>query len=69
MLALHELAILGNMRLIRQRATYLINLDKDYEPFARKLRDLADAYQEKAILSLVEQHMNKNEDSGDRTDG
>ena len=67
MLALHELAVLGNMRLIQQRATYLINLDKRYEPFAHQLRDLADAFQEKAILALVEQHMNKDEDNNDRT--
>lgn len=58
---LHRLARLGNMRDILQRATYLAELDESYAPFANQLRQLAKGYQSKAILHLVEQYL-ENED-------
>lgn len=58
---LHRLARLGNMRHILQRATYLAELDESYGPLANQLRLLAKGYQSKAILHLVEQCL-ENED-------
>ncbi|KLU25944.1 histidine kinase [Caballeronia mineralivorans PML1(12)] len=54
---LHRLARLGNMRDIVLWADRVAALDADYEPFATQLRDLAKGYQSKAILLLVEQHL------------
>ncbi len=54
---LYELAMLGNMKKIRQRAIYLAELDQQYASFATKLQDLARGFQEKAIVNLVEQYL------------
>jgi CheY-like chemotaxis protein len=55
---LHRLALLGNMRDIAQHATHLSELDGRYGAFADELKSLAKAYQSRAILRLVERHMN-----------
>jgi CheY-like chemotaxis protein len=54
---LYRLAQLGNMENILQRATYLVELDNRYRPFAEQLSLLARGYQSKALLSLVRRHM------------
>jgi hypothetical protein len=54
---LHRLALLGNMRDIAREAAHLSELDGRYGPFADELQVLAKGYQSKAILRLVEQHM------------
>ncbi len=54
---LYELAMLGSMRKIRQRATYLEELNTKYIPFAKKLKDLAQGFQEQKILELVEKYL------------
>ncbi len=59
---LHELAVLGNMRLIRQHAAHLTDLDEKYQPFAAALQQMAENFQEKAILSLVEQCLETSEE-------
>ncbi len=51
---LHRLALVGVLRDIRERADYLVDLDPRYAPFVRRLRSLAEGYQSKAILALVE---------------
>lgn len=55
--ALHTLALVGNMRAIRQWADRLTLTDGPYGPFAGKIRRLADGYQSKSILDLVEQSL------------
>jgi signal transduction histidine kinase len=50
---LHELARIGNMRSIGERADYLAGVDPDYQPFARRLRDLAQRFQSRAILEWI----------------
>jgi signal transduction histidine kinase/CheY-like chemotaxis protein len=55
---LHHLALLGNMRDIAQHAAHLSELDGRYGAFAEELKLLAKGYQSKAILRLVEQHLN-----------
>lgn len=57
--ALHCLALQGNMRDIMRHANALSELDERYRPFAGRLRQLAADYQSKAILNLVERHMEK----------
>jgi len=52
--ALHELALAGNMRKIREHADHLTALDPGYRPFADKLRELARAYDSKGVLGFVE---------------
>ncbi|AOW99552.1 hypothetical protein BJP34_08890 [Moorena producens PAL-8-15-08-1] len=54
---LYELAMLGSMKKIRQRATYLEQLNTKYIPFAKKLKDLAEGFQEEKILELVEKYL------------
>jgi len=53
MRVLQQLARIGNMRSIRERADHLVTLDEAYRPFASALRDMADRYQSKAILDFV----------------
>ena len=52
---LHRLAMTGSMRDIRAQAAHLAALDARYHRFAERLRHLAETYQSKAILSLVEE--------------
>jgi PAS domain S-box-containing protein len=59
MTALHQLALAGNMRKIRERADYLKQLDPRYAWLARKLRSLTETYQSKAIVALVERYLEK----------
>ena len=59
--ALYRLARLGSMEMIRARADYLKQLDQHYIPFAARLRHLAESYQSKAIMTLVERHLSKPE--------
>ncbi len=53
--ALYELARFGNMDRIRQRSLHLEELDEKYAPFARKLRALAEDFEDERILALVKQ--------------
>jgi len=53
---LYQMALVGNMRNIRQRADYLAALDVRYGPFAHQLRQLTNGYQSQAILDLVEKY-------------
>ncbi len=52
---LYELAMLGSMKKIRERAIYLEELDEQYAPLAAQLKDLASSFQEKEIVNLIEQ--------------
>jgi len=54
---LYELAMLGSMKKIKDYASYLESLDANYIPLANQLKQLADNFEEKAIISLVEQHL------------
>lgn len=54
---LHGLALNGNMRDIAHWSDRLEMLGEQYRPFADKLRRLANAYQSKAILAIVEEYM------------
>ena len=47
------------MRSIREQATRLAALDPRLRPFADKLHELAGAYQSKAILGWVKEHLDK----------
>jgi hypothetical protein len=51
---LRDLAKVGNMRAIRERADQLLVLDARYRPFAEKISQLALGYQSKALLRLME---------------
>ncbi|MEM7591230.1 MAG: PAS domain S-box protein [Cyanobacteria bacterium P01_A01_bin.83] len=54
---LHELALLGNMKKIRQRSQYLKTLAPQYSLFAEQLEQLAQGFQEKAIVDLIEKYI------------
>ncbi|MBI1891244.1 MAG: response regulator [Burkholderiales bacterium] len=56
--SLYQLALLGNMRAIREWAAQLAARDARYGPFAGSLLDLASRYQSKEIVKLVGKHMN-----------
>ena len=55
--ALYELARFGSMDRIRQRSLHLEELDEKYAPFARKLRALADDFEDERILELIRDFM------------
>lgn len=57
MQTLHQLAMTGNMRDIRDYANHLAQLDERYRPFAERLLELAREFQSKAIVALVEQYL------------
>ncbi len=54
---LYELAMLGSMRDIRERALQLEELDEKYISFARKLQSLAKGFEDEKIVALVEQYL------------
>nr|MDJ0570649.1 hypothetical protein [Pleurocapsa sp. MO_192.B19] len=54
---LYQLAMLGSMKKIRERAVYLEELDEQYAPLAAQLKDLSSTFQEKAIVNLIEQYL------------
>ncbi len=54
---LYELAIVGDMQGIQERANGLKQLDELYIPFANKLHDLARNFEEQAVLALIEQNI------------
>jgi hypothetical protein len=51
------MALEGSMRDIARMAAQLTGQDERYRPFSNQLLSLADRFQSKAILSLVEAHM------------
>jgi signal transduction histidine kinase/DNA-binding NarL/FixJ family response regulator len=55
---LHELALAGNMRGIKQWAGELAARDAQYQPFAEKLQKLAQGFRSEAIVRLVDTYMN-----------
>jgi CheY-like chemotaxis protein len=58
-----RLAREGDMRGLLRQATRLTELDQRYLPFANQLRLLAQRFESKAILRLVEQHLEKEADA------
>jgi len=53
---LHKLAKAGNMRAVKEKAVELATLDEQFRPFADRIVQLAQAYQSKALLRLVEKY-------------
>jgi signal transduction histidine kinase/DNA-binding NarL/FixJ family response regulator len=54
---LYELAMMGRMRGIREKAQALEELNEKYRPFAQKLVELAKGFEDKQIVTLVEQYL------------
>jgi hypothetical protein len=54
---LHNLALLGNLSDIKKQALRIAALAEQYEPFALALHRLAESFQGKKVLALVEQYM------------
>lgn len=59
--SLRELALMGNMRSIVERATRLAEFDGRHRPFADHLIRLAKAYQSRSVLSFVDQCLEREE--------
>jgi CheY-like chemotaxis protein len=59
--ALWQLAQIGNMRKIRERAAYLRGLDPAYAPFANRLDTLAQGYHSKQLVVFVARFRNNSE--------
>jgi len=53
LMRLYELARIGNMRSLGERADYLVELDPRYQPFAERLRILSRGFQSRAILDWI----------------
>lgn len=54
---LYELAMLGNIYRIQERAKHLLELDKRYAEFANKLHQLARNFEDEQILALIQKHL------------
>ncbi|MGB0387370.1 MAG: ATP-binding protein [Ardenticatenaceae bacterium] len=54
---LYQFAFLGKMSALRKRAPYLIDLDPEYAPFANKIRDYAQGFEDEKILAFVKEHL------------
>jgi CheY-like chemotaxis protein len=54
--ALYELAMMGDIRGISERANKLEQLDEQFVPFTKQLRQLAKGFQEKQILELIKKY-------------
>jgi signal transduction histidine kinase/ligand-binding sensor domain-containing protein/DNA-binding NarL/FixJ family response regulator len=52
---LYELARFGNMERIREHARYLEQLSPNYRPFAQRIADLAEAFDDQRIQELTQQ--------------
>jgi signal transduction histidine kinase len=59
MTLLMELALVGKIRKIRERADHIEQLDAKYNPFAQQLRNLADSFEDKQIIALIRQYNKK----------
>ncbi|HYD94764.1 MAG TPA: ATP-binding protein [Noviherbaspirillum sp.] len=55
--ALYQLVLAGDMRNIRAYAAQLALHNEQYRPFAARLQALAEAYQSKALVRLVEHYL------------
>ena len=56
MVILHELALIGNMSDIKERADHVAALGEQFIPFANKLRNLVENFEERAILKMVKDY-------------
>ena len=54
--ALHRLAKAGHMRSIREHAKRLGEQDERYRPFAERLCSMADRFESRAIVELIERY-------------
>ena len=52
-----ELAMLGDILGIQQRAALLEQKDSRYQPFARQLQQFAAAFQDKQLLNFIKRHL------------
>lgn len=55
--ALYELTMFGDLRKVRERMKYPEEIDQKYGPFARKVSEFAEHYEDEPILALLQQHM------------
>ncbi len=58
MAILHELAQIGNMRDIQKQADHVATLGEQYIPFAIQLKRLAENFEEKSIVEMMEKFLN-----------
>jgi PAS domain S-box-containing protein len=58
---LYQLARIGNMQKISERADYLIALDAAYAPFAKRVQALAQGYHSKALAAFVARYQTGDE--------
>ncbi len=54
---LYELAMFGSMQRISEHAMLLEEREEKYRPFANKLRQLAEAFEDEQIVAFIEQFM------------
>ena len=54
---LYELASFGNMERIQQHALYLEELAPQYRPFAKRISQLAEAFDDQEIQKLIKQYL------------
>jgi hypothetical protein len=55
---LYELASFGNMERIQQHARYLEELAPQYRPFAKRISQLAEAFDDQEIQKIIKQYLN-----------
>jgi CheY-like chemotaxis protein len=61
---LYELAQLGNMKRLKAQAAQLANRNAKYAPFAHRLRQLAQGFEDRKILAFIKRFMEQHNESG-----
>lgn len=56
---LHDLAMMGDLQSIEQRAVALATNHTEYSAFARRLQAMAKAFEDERVLALIERHMKR----------
>ena len=56
---LYDLARRGNLQAVQERATQLAKRDEKFGPFADKLRQLACQFEDKALVAVIQQYLEK----------
>jgi PAS domain S-box-containing protein len=62
-----DLAMCGDIRGILDRAKHIDEMGEEYGPFARRLRNLAERFDEKKILTLVKSYRGQGDESNLKT--
>ena len=59
LMTIYELAKLGKMKRVRQKADDLKEMDAVFEPFANRLKRMARTFEDKQMIAFLETYIEK----------